>query len=95
MEITDLKTSKEDMVYIKKIVDRSMKEFGIRDGLSLMMDLESIHAETPLRLKEFSECEGFDFQHDIFGIYECFDRESKTLKKCFLPRFAKHERKAL
>ena len=86
--LQDLKTSKDDLQYIDKIANRAGKEFGI-NVLSLIMDLEFIHAQTPLRLKEFSECQGFDFSHDIFGIFECFDRKERIFKNGFLPRFAR------
>jgi riboflavin transporter FmnP len=77
-----------------KIAKRAQEEVFTPAGVSIstgtiMMDLELVHANFTLDLPSFSEAQGYDFFHDIAGIYRHMNRRSGELEGCFLPRFAK------
>jgi hypothetical protein len=56
----------------------------------LGMDLTATHANgCPLRLEELLAAPPADFAHDVFGIREHIDRDTGTLRDCFLPRYAR------
>lgn len=59
------------------------------DRMSLMMDIEAVHADIGLRLDDLLKADDFNFGHDIIGIQQNIDRENKKLNNHFLPRFAK------
>lgn len=59
------------------------------DRMSLMMDIEAVHAEIGLKLDDLLKADDFNFGHDIIGIQQNIDRENKKLNNHFLPRFAK------
>lgn len=59
------------------------------DRMSLMMDVEAVHAEIGLKLDELLNADDTNFTHDIVGIQNNLDRESKKLQNFFLPRYAK------
>jgi hypothetical protein len=56
--------------------------------LDLMMDLEYTNEEIPLDLEQLLTFPEGDFCHDLFGIYYNFNRETKKMDNCFLPRSA-------
>lgn len=62
------------------------------DKMSVFMDIDNVDLVCPLRLDEMAEeaeARTFDFRHDVIGIWNHFDRDTKTLRDCFVPRFAK------
>lgn len=59
------------------------------DRMSLMMDIEAVHAEIGLKLDELLNADDINFTHDIVGIQKNLDRKSKKLQNFFLPRYAK------
>lgn len=82
------KLAKSDYAVVKKILDRSYELNGFA-GISLMMDLEFCNETVPLDFEKLLAFKDADFRHDILGIYHNFDRVTKTLGNCFLPRCAK------
>ncbi len=61
------------------------------DRMSLIMDIENVHAEIGLKLNELLKADDLNFAHDIVGIQQNIDRQSKKLQNLFLPRYAKGE----
>jgi hypothetical protein len=57
--------------------------------LDLMMDLEFTHDVCPLDFAKLAAFGDGDFAHDIGGIYQHFNRRTRKLEGCFLPRCAK------
>ena len=85
--------SQMEMDLIQEIVTRALgvaKSAGVRVSTQeLMMDITATHANgCRLRLGELAGAPAFDFAHDVFGIRKHLDRETGTLRDCFLPRYA-------
>jgi hypothetical protein len=57
--------------------------------LDLMMDLEFTNDVCPLDFAKLRDFDDGDFGHDIAGIYNHFNRETRKLDDCFVPRCAK------
>lgn len=84
--------SKDEKVLIMKIAERAdEKGLLMFDRLSLIMDIENVHAEIGLRLNDLLNADEENFAHDIVGIQKHIDRHSKKLTDLFLPRYAKGE----
>lgn len=58
------------------------------DRFSLIMDLEVATNEFDLRLDEFLNADNFNFSHDVVGIQQNINRETKKMENIFVPRFA-------
>ena len=88
---------KNQMEKVKKltiieIVTRAEKmDLLMFDRLSLIMDIENVHAEIGLKLNDLLNADDLNFAHDIVGIQQNFDRQSNKLQNHFLPRYAKGE----
>ena len=82
--------NRDEKMVVVEIAKRA-DEMGLMmfDRMSLMMDIEAVHAEIGLRLDDLLKADNFNFAHDIVGIQQNIDRENKKLNHCFLPRFAK------
>ena len=80
---------KENFKLIVKIAEKA-DNMGllIFDRLSLIMDLECANREFNLRLEEFLDADNFNFAHDISGIQNNINRQTKQFENCFLPRFS-------
>lgn len=84
--------TKDEMTLIMQIAKRAEdKGLMLFDRMSLIMDIEAVHAEIGLRLADLLNADDYNFSHDIVGIQQNIDRQSKTLTNCFLPRYAKSE----
>ena len=59
------------------------------DRMSLIMDIETVHAEIGLKLAEWLNADDLNFAHDIVGIQQNVDRVNKKLTNHFLPRYTK------
>lgn len=82
--------TKDEKLTIMKIAERAdEKGLLMFDRLSLIMDIEAVHAEIGLRLEELLNADDANFAHDIVGIQQNVDRVNKMLTNCFLPRYAK------
>jgi hypothetical protein len=79
----------EQLSTISKIAIRAGDEMGVRDRLSLMMDIEYVHQSNPLRLEDLLNADFGNFAHDISGIINNINRSSQTLDNCFTPRYSK------
>ena len=79
---------KENFKTISSIANRAVQELGFKDRISLIMDIEYTHDINPLKLNELLNAENGNFAHDICGIDRNFNRQTKTLDNCFLPRFS-------
>lgn len=80
-----------DFRTISKIANRAI-DMGINshaDKLSLVMDIEYTTDETPLDLDRLLAADDFNFAHDIIGIQNYLDRNTKKLVNCFVPRYAR------
>ena len=58
------------------------------DKLTVMMDIEFAHIDTPLDLDKFLGFSNENFAHDMFGIRQHMNRKTKQLDNCFQPRCA-------
>lgn len=84
----------EDKTLIDQIVSRALCLKISPGRLTTEMDITAVHCNCGgLRLKELLEAPKADFIHDIAGITRHLDRDKIKLTGCFLPRFAKPERK--
>ena len=82
-----------DDVLISQIAKRYnsvLAQHGINavDHLSMVMDIEGVHKVMPLNLHALLAADVGDFAHDVGGIFQHFDRASRTVADCFVPRFA-------
>lgn len=84
-------TSTQDFLTIMDIVERAdEKNLLMFDGLSLSMDLSYTHEIFNLDLKRLLEADNFNFVHDIVGIQNNLNRQTKQMENCFVPRFSNH-----
>ncbi len=84
--------TKEERLLIVDIAKRAEEmDLLLFDRMSLIMDIENVHAEVELKLTELLNADDLNFAHDIVGIQQNFDRKSKKLQNMFLPRYAKGE----
>jgi hypothetical protein len=81
---------KEQFEICMKIANRAEKEnlLMFDDKLSFIMDLECAINEFDLRLNDLLNADNFNFSHDIYGIQNNLNRETKEFENCFLPRFS-------
>ncbi len=81
--------TKDERLTIVEIAKRA-EEKGLLmfDRLSLIMDLETAHAQFNLKLDELLKADEHNFTHDIVGIQKNINRETKTVENFFLPRYA-------
>lgn len=82
--------TKEEKLLIMDIVKRADEmDLLMFDRLSLMMDIEAVHAEIGLKLNDLLNADDLNFSHDVVGIQQNVDRVNKKLTNLFLPRYAK------
>lgn len=85
----------EEKATVDRIVVRAVAMYAAagypRRALDIRMDIEAVHARTPLRLQELAEADDFNFAHDIGGIARHLDRRTGLLTGHFEPRFARPE----
>ena len=82
--------TKDEKMLIMRIAEKAdEKGLLLFDRLSLIMDIEAVHSEIGLKLNELLNADDMNFSHDIVGIQQNIDRDSKTLMNCFLPRYAR------
>lgn len=79
----------QDFLIILDIVERASKKgYLMFDSLSLSMDLEFTHKQFNLRLQELLKADDFNFAHDIIGIQNNLNRQTKQMENYFVPRYA-------
>jgi hypothetical protein len=77
---------------IGEVVDRVFSNKSNRypgDRVDLMMDLEATNEIMPLDFARLLSFPDGDFYHDIYGIYNYYDRGPNTMTQCFSPRCSK------
>ena len=87
--------NKEDIERIAQIAERGMKILNdagaVVNRLDVRMDLEFCNDDIPLDFEKLAAFDDGDFGHDITGIYTNFNRHTKKVENCFVPRCAKRE----
>ena len=85
--------NKDEKLLVMDIAKRADEmDLLLFDRMSLIMDIENVHAEIGLRLTDLLNADDLNFAHDIVGIQQNFDRKTKELQNLFLPRYAKGEK---
>lgn len=74
---------------IVKIAERA-ENMGISKStrMTLLMDLECATEQFNLRLSDLLNSPAVDFTHDIYGIQANFNRRTKKMENCFVPRYS-------
>lgn len=81
--------TKDEMMLIAEIAKRAEEKGLLQfDRMSLIMDIQTAHEQFNLRLDEWLKADDFNFAHDIVGIQQNIDRQSRTMINHFLPRYA-------
>lgn len=62
------------------------------DRMSLIMDIQRVDEDMGLRLSDLLHADNFNFSHDIVGIQNNMNRETRKLNGRFLPRFKQIEK---
>ena len=90
--------NRQDFERIARIAERGVELFekhGVATTrLDVMMDLEFCNDDTPLDFQKLQAFGDGDFNHDMSGIRRHFNRSTRKLEDCFLPRCAKPEARA-
>ena len=82
--------TKDEMLLIAEIAKRAEQmNLLMFDRMSLIMDIQAVHAEIGLNLTSLLNADDENFSHDVVGIQNNIDRQTKTMQNCFLPRYAK------
>ena len=87
-----MKCSKSEFQTIVKICERAEKmNIAPQERISLIMDLENTHASVGLNLDALLAADDSNFSHDIVGIQQHINRETKELEDFFVPRYAQQK----
>ena len=70
----------------KKAAKKGLLQFEL---MSLIIDLTIAHKQFNLDLDRLLNAPDFDFAHDIVGIQNNINRETKVVENHFLPRYAR------
>lgn len=81
--------NKEKFELIVEIAERA-EELGLLmfDRFSLIMDLEVASDEFNLRLEQLLNADKSNFIHDICGIQNNINRQTKKFENFFIPRYS-------
>jgi len=81
----------EEVRLINKIVNRGWKTMkrNYRERIDMILDIDVANRDCPLKLQELLEADDNNFYHDIIGIGQHLNRQTRKLEDCFVPRFAK------
>ena len=84
-------SNKEEMNLIYKIVKRGYPLMSdcYRSMLDMIMDIEAANNDIPLKLNDLLMADNLNFNHDIIGICNNINRQTKKLDNYFVPRYAK------
>jgi len=79
-----------DMLEILKRADDLAEVLGWKhyDRLSLMMDIENFRELQAIDLAGLAKAKQGDFNHDIVGIWNHYDREAHAITGGFVARYA-------
>lgn len=82
---------REKMVLITQIVERADKlELLKSDRLNFMIDMEVATETFNLDLERMLNADNQNFAHDVVGIQNHINRDTKEFEGLFLPRFARN-----
>jgi len=87
---------KEQFKICMKIANRAEKENLFMfddDKLSLILDLECAINKFDLKLNDLLNTDNINFAHDIYGIQNNLNRQTKEFENYFVPRFANKDRR--
>ena len=80
----------EERAAVAKRMRQVLLSFGIEENqLSAMMDLDYINDIIPLDFDRLQNCDNNTFLHDVIGIRNNWNRQTKQMDNCFLPKCAK------
>jgi hypothetical protein len=76
---------------IGKIAEHMLQnDWILTDQLSLMMDIECVDKTHNLDLDAMlADLDSYSVVHDVVGIFNHLDRETKQLTDCWSPRFGR------
>ncbi len=78
--------NRQQIETMSAIADRFLNIAPLHKKLDVMMDIEYTHESHPLDLEQLLAFPNGDFAHDMWGIYENFNRQTKQMDNCFSPR---------
>ena len=82
---------REKMVLITQIVERADKLALLKsDRLNFMIDMEVATETFNLDLERMLNADNQNFAHDVVGIQNHINRNTKEFEGLFLPRFARN-----
>lgn len=81
--------AKEEFLIIRQIAQRAVNTLEDYPMLDALMDIQAAHEIRPLRLDELASAPEPHWSHDIAGIRQHLDRETKTFAQGFVPRYAR------
>lgn len=87
-----MKCTKAEFETIVKICERAETlNIAPQERITLIMDLENTHASIGLNLDGLLAADDLNFSHDIVGIQQHINRETKELEDFFVPRYAQQK----
>jgi|TARA_Y100000310_G_scaffold257457_2_gene265512 hypothetical protein len=87
-------TTSADFKLILAIVTRARADIEFMakvDPIDFGLDMEYTHHIIPLDLQQLLDADGGNFAHDVCGIFNHFNRDTRQMDDFFLPRFSKPE----
>lgn len=87
-----MKCTKEEFEIIVKICERAeAMNIAPKERITLIMDLDNLHADMGLNLEAFLAGDDSNFAHDIVGIQNHMNRSTGKLEDFFVPRYAQQK----
>lgn len=82
--------TKQEFELIVKICERAEEmKIAPAERMTLIMDLDNTHRSVGLNLEGLLAADDLNFAHDIVGIQNHINRETKELEDFFVPRYAR------
>jgi hypothetical protein len=82
------KLTNEETNLIFQIAHRAGRMMFSGMTLDFALDISCAHLDTPLNLQKFLDSPDFDFAHDVIGIHQHIDHNTRKIDGRFLPRCA-------
>lgn len=81
--------TKQEFQTIVKICERAeAMDIAPKERITLIMDLENTHKSVGLNLEALLAADDLNFAHDVVGIQNHMNRETKELDDFYVPRYA-------
>ena len=81
--------TKKEFETIVKICERAEQlDIAPKERMTLIMDLENTHNSVGLNLEGLLAADDLNFAHDVVGIQNHINRETKELEDFFVPRYS-------